>query len=62
MRFLPSACSGCKSEFRIALGPKKTRDVRMLKTFVGGKLVFDAAAEGRRACLLAASHAGEAGH
>ena len=30
-----------------AIGPEKIRDVRVLKTFVGGRLVFDAAADHR---------------
>jgi predicted amidohydrolase YtcJ len=30
-----------------SIAPEKIRDVRVLKTFVGGKLVFDAAAAGR---------------
>jgi predicted amidohydrolase YtcJ len=31
-----------------AIKPEKIRDVRVLKTFVGGRLVFDATAAGHR--------------
>ncbi len=31
----------------LSIAPEKIRDIRVLKTFVGGKLVFDAAAAGR---------------